>query len=100
MPLCGGGWRTPYIYYIHLFDRSISTHFIHSFDRLKEGFWRTVPRCDGHGGFHAHAVKWQWWRSEEEVGVEAAVKEAGLSSVKSGRVESGGDLESFGMKTK
>jgi hypothetical protein len=28
--------RTPYIHCIHLFDRSISTHFIHLIDRYQK----------------------------------------------------------------
>jgi predicted dinucleotide-binding enzyme len=40
------------------------------------------------------------WRREEEAGVEAAVEETGLSGVDGGGVESGRDLESYGMKSK
>jgi hypothetical protein len=40
---------------------------------------------------------WQWQR-EGEAGVEAAAEETGSSGITGGGVESGGDLESFGIK--
>jgi hypothetical protein len=45
-------------------------------------------------------VEWQQWWREEEGNVEAAVEETYSSGVDDGGVESGGDLESFGMKNK
>jgi hypothetical protein len=48
--------------------------------------------------------RWWWWR-EEEASVEAVAEETDSSCVDGGRVESdtylesGGDLESFGMKS-
>jgi hypothetical protein len=90
--------RTPYIHCIHLFDRSISTHFIHLIDRSKEGFWRIVPWCDIGGGIQVRAVERRRRRREEEVGVEVAAEETGSSIIDGSRVESGRDLESFGMK--
>jgi hypothetical protein len=40
------------------------------------------------------------WRREEEADVEATAEETSSSDVDDGRVESGGDLKSFGMKNK
>jgi hypothetical protein len=40
---------------------------------------------------------WRWQR-EGEAGVEAAAEETGSSGIDGGGVESGGDLESFGIK--
>jgi hypothetical protein len=54
---------------------------------------------------------WRWWRfpcargraaaaaEEEEAGVEVVVEETGSSGIDDGGVESGRDLESFGMKS-
>jgi hypothetical protein len=92
--------RTPYIHCIHLFDRSISTHFIHLIDRSKESFWQTIPRYGGSGGFRACAVEQRRWRREEEADVEATAEETSSSGVDGSGVESGRDLESFGMKSK
>jgi hypothetical protein len=65
--------ENPYIHYIHLFDRSISTHCIHQ----KKVFGQP------------YLSVWRQWR-EEEAGIATAADETGLSGVDGG----GGDRQS------
>jgi hypothetical protein len=90
----GGGFHT-YIAFIYLIDQSLLISFIHLFKSIKrEGFVQTVPRCGGGGGGGGCHIQWWWNRRRPALTVAVAT-----SGVESGRVESGGDLESFGMKS-
>jgi hypothetical protein len=54
--------ENPYIHYIlHLFNQSISTHFIHLFESIKRRFYKRTSVCGG--GRAATAA-------EEEAGVD------------------------------
>jgi hypothetical protein len=87
LPWCGGGGGLPTCIAIYSFHSSIRS--------IKRRFFGE-PQCGGGG---KGGGGWGRRRSGggEEADVEAMMEEA--SGVESGRVESAGDLESFGMKS-
>jgi hypothetical protein len=71
------------------------TPYIHCLDRSKEGFWQIVPRSSGDGGFCARAVV-QWRRRRRRL---ACARGRAVAVEETSGVESGIDLENFGMKS-